>query len=94
MNRKYILLILSAMVVGAAFGAGYARFFGPIAPQQTAASTESAASLETTLIRPADTAVDRVTAAGNIELVDTKQVVAQVNGYVAEVLVEVGDVQR
>ena len=92
MNRKYILLILSAMVVGAAFGAGYARFFGPIAPQQTAASTESAASLETTLIRPADTAVDRVTAAGNIELVDTKQVVAQVNGYVAEVLVEVGDV--
>ena len=62
MNRKYILLILSAMVVGAAFGAGYARFFGPIVPEQTAASTESAASLETTLIRPADTAVDQVTA--------------------------------
>ena len=92
MNRKYILLILSAMVVGAAFGVGYARFLGPIAPEQTAARTESAASLETTLIRPADTAVDRVTAAGNIELVDTTQVVAQVNGYVEEVLVEVGDV--
>ena len=104
MTRKYILLILSAMVVGAAFGVGYARFFGLIAPEQTAArtelagstewvaSTEPATSLETTLIRPANTAVDRVTAAGNIELVDTKQVVAQVNGYVAEVLVEVGDV--
>ena len=98
MNRKYILLTLSAMVVGAALGVGYARFLGPIAPEQTAASTEwvastePATSLETTLIRPADTAVDRVTAAGNIELVDTKQVVAQVNGYVAEVLVEVGDV--
>ena len=98
MNRKYILLILSAMVVGAAFGVGYERFLGPIAPEQTAARTESvaktgsAASLETTLIRPADTAVDRVTAAGNIELVDTTQVVAQVNGYVEEVLVEVGDV--
>ena len=46
----------------------------------------------TTLIRPADSAVDRVTAAGNIELVDTQQVVARVNGYVDEVLVEVGDV--
>ena len=92
------------MVIGAAFGAGYARFFGPIAPVQAeartelaantewVASTEAATSLETTLIRPADTAVDRVTAAGNIELVDTVQVVAQVNGYVEEVLVEVGDV--
>ena len=100
MNRKYILLIMGAMVVGAAFGVGYARFLGPIAPEQTAARTESvaktgsAASLETTLIRPADTAVDRVTAAGNIELVDTAQVVAQVSGYVEEVLVEVGDVIR
>ena len=103
MNRKYILLIMGAMVVGAAIGVGYARFLGPIAPEQIAArtvlaaspesvtSTESVTSLETTLIRPADTAVDRVTAAGNIELVDTTQVVAQVNGYVEEVLVEVGD---
>ena len=93
MNRKYIVLILSAMVVGVALGVGYARFFGPIAPERSRqASTESAATLETTLIRPADSAVDRVTAAGNIELVDTTQVVAQVNGYVEEVLVEVGDV--
>ena len=103
MNRKYILLIMGAMVVGAAIGVGYARFLGPIAPEQIAArtvlaaspesvtSTESVTSLETTLIRPADTAVDRVTAAGNIELVDTTQVVAQVNGYVEEVMVEVGD---
>ena len=104
MNRKYILLIMGAMVVGAAIGVGYARFLGPIAPEQIAArtvlaaspesvtSTELVTSLETTIIRPADTAVDRVTAAGNIELVDTTQVVAQVNGYVEEVLVEVGDV--
>ena len=104
MNRKYISLFLSALVVGVALGVGFALFFGPTAPDQAAAwtepaaSTESAArvepaaSLKTTLIRPADTAVDRVTAAGNIELVDTVQVVAQVNGYVEEVLVEVGDV--
>ena len=104
MNRKYISLFLSALVVGVALGVGFALFFGPTAPGQAAAwtepaaSTESAArvepaaSLKTTLIRPADTAVDRVTAAGNIELVDTVQVVAQVNGYVEEVLVEVGDV--
>ncbi len=104
MNRKSLLLILSAMVVGAAFGVGYALFFGPNPPEQIAARTLLAASpesatgtepvtgLETTLIRPADTAVDRVTAAGNIELVDTGQVVAQVDGYVEEVLVEVGDV--
>ena len=92
MYRKYILLILSAMVVGVALGVGYAGFLGPIAPEQLAATTTLAASLETTLIRPADTAVDRVTAAGHIELVDTTQVVAQVNAYVEEVLVEVGDV--
>ncbi len=104
MNRKSLLLILSAMVVGAAFGVGYALFFGPNPPEQIAARTVLAASpvpatgtepvtgLETTLIRPADTAVDSVTAAGNIELVDTTQVVAQVDGYVEEVLVEVGDV--
>ncbi len=98
MNKKRILLILGAIVVSIVLGAGYAGFSGLIGPEQTAAgtaiaaNTESVASLETTLIRPADTAVDRVTAAGNIELVDTKQVVAQVNGYVEEVLVEVGDV--
>ena len=104
MNRKSFLIILGAMVAGVALGAGFAGFLSPIAPGQAAARTASAAgtelaaraqpadSLETTLIRPADTAVDRVTAAGNIELVDTKQVVAQVNGYVEEVLVEVGDV--
>ena len=98
MNRKSFLLFLGAMVIGVAFGAGYALFLGPIAPSQAEARTESAAraqpvaSLETTLIRPADAAVDRVTAAGNIELVETKQVVAQVSGYVEEVLVEVGDV--
>ena len=104
MNRKSISLFLSAMVVGVVLGGGYALFFGPVAPNQAAARTESAAgielaartqpaaSLETTLIRPADTAVDKVTAAGNVELVNTEQVVAQVNGYVEEVLVEVGDV--
>ena len=104
MNKKSLFLILSAMVVGVALGIGYPLFIGPIAPGQAAARTEPApgpesaaraqpaASLETTLIRPADTAVDRVTAAGNIELVNTQQVVAQVNGYVEEVLVEVGDV--
>ena len=110
MNRKSLLIILGAMVVGVALGAGFAGFLGPIAPGQAAAKTvlaagrepaasherqapgEPVASIETTLIRPADTAVDRVTAAGNIGLVDTVQVVAQVNGYVEEVLVEVGDV--
>ena len=104
MNGKSLLIILGAMVAGVALGAGFAGFLGPIAPEQTAAGTvlaagtepatetESAAGIETTLIRPADTAVDRVTAAGNIELVDTRQVVAQVNGYVEEVLVDVGDV--
>ncbi len=104
MNRKYISLFMGAIVVGVALGVGFALFFGLTAPGQaaawtepaagteSAASVEPAASIETTLIRPADTAVDRVTAAGNIELVDTVQVVAQVNGYVEEVLVEVGDV--
>ncbi len=103
MKRRTILFILGAVVVGVGLGVGSAGFLGIAAPQQTAAGretaaiaepvsgTEPAASIKTTVIRPADTAVDRVTAAGNIELVDTAQVVAQVNGYVEEVLVEVGD---
>lgn len=104
MNWKHILPILCAVVAGVAFGAGFANFSGRIGPEQTAAGRELAAiaepvsetvpavSIGTTLIRPADSAVDRVTAAGNIELADTQQVVARVNGYVDEVLVEVGDV--
>ena len=103
MNWKRILLILCAMVAGVAIGAGFAGFSGRIGPEQTAASralpavlepaaeTVPAVSVGTTLIRPADSAVDRVTAAGNIELVDTQQVVARVDGYIDEVLVEVGD---
>ncbi len=103
MKRRTILFILGAVVVGVGLGVGAAGFLGIAAPEQTAAGretaaiaepvsgTEPAASIRTTVIRPADTAVDRVTAAGNIELVDTAQVVAQVNGYVEEVLVEVGD---
>ena len=106
MNWKHILPILCAVVAGVALGAGFASFSGRIAPEQTAAGRELAAiaepvsetvaavSMGTTLIRPADSAVDRVTAAGNIELADTQQVVARVNGYVDEVLVEVGDVVR
>lgn len=103
MKRRTILFILGAVVVGVGLGVGAAGFLGIAAPEQTAAGretaaiaepvsgTEPAASIRTTVIRPADTAVDRVTAAGNIELVDTAQVVAQVNGYVEDVLVEVGD---
>ena len=103
MKRRTILFILGAVVIGVGLGVGAAGFLGIAAPQQTAAGretaaiaepvsgTEPAASIRTTVIRPADTAVDRVTAAGNIELVDTAQVVAQVNGYVEDVLVEVGD---
>ena len=94
MNGKHIVLILSAILVGAALGGGYARFSGgSVSTAEQAADTPVLADgLETTLIRPADTAVDRVTAAGHIELADTTQVVAQVNGYVEEALVEVGDV--
>ena len=104
MNRKHTLIILCAMVAGVAFGVGFAGFSGRIGPEQTAAGmelapmaasaaeTEPSDSMKTTLIRPAESAVDRVTAAGNIELVDTRQVVARVNGYVNEVPVEVGDV--
>ena len=103
MKSRTILFILGAVVIGVGLGVGAAGFLGIAAPEQTAAGretaaiaapasgTEPAASISTTVIRPADTAVDRVTAAGNIELVDTAQVVAQVNGYVEDVLVEVGD---
>ena len=103
MKRRTLLFILGAVVIGVGLGVGAAGFLGIAAPERTAAGretaaiaepasgTEAATSIRTTVIRPADTAVDRVTAAGNIELVDTAQVVAQVNGYVEDVLVEVGD---
>ncbi len=105
MKSRTLLFILGAVVIGVGLGVGAAGFLGIAAPERTAAGretaaiaepasgteAEAAASIRTTVIRPADTAVDRVTAAGNIELVDTEQVVAQVNGYVEDVLVEVGD---
>lgn len=104
MNRKQITRILGVLVVGvglgAAFAVGYVRLSGATAAGQitetaagqVAATGAEITSVESTLIRPAGTAVDQVTAAGHIEPVDTFQVVAQVNGYVEEVLAEVGDV--
>ena len=46
---------------------------------------------ETTRIRTADASVGQLKAAGNINLIEERQVVAHIDGFVKEVLVEVGD---
>ena len=96
MNTRYIFRILGVLLIvaaiGAGFGIGYARFVVTAAPEQAAGTPALVTNVESTRIRSADAVVNQVTAAGNIELLDMTQVVAKVDGFVEEVLVEVGDV--
>ena len=96
MNGRYISRALGVLVIviaiGAGIGIGYARFVVSAASEQAAGTPASVANVESTRIRPADVVVNHVAAAGNIELLETTQVVAKVDGFVEEVLVEVGDV--
>lgn len=96
MNRKHIFrmvgVLLIVVAIGAGFGAGYARFAAIAAPVESAGTPALVTNAESTRIRSAGAVVNSVTAAGNIELLEMTQVVAKVDGFVEEVLVEVGDV--
>ncbi|MFN8440223.1 MAG: efflux RND transporter periplasmic adaptor subunit [Caldilineaceae bacterium] len=91
---RWIALILMLVVLG---GGGYYvkthttyldRFWGN-SSVQTAASTTS--SLATVAIEPADLAQTAVSAAGNLALVNEREVALEVDGIVREIEVEVGD---
>ena len=93
MNRRHLFLILIAIaLIAVAFVA--IVFFDLLA---TSVSTQAGnlpeleGSAETTRIRPADASMGQLKAAGNINLIEEAQVVAHIDGFVKDVLVEVGD---
>lgn len=94
MVRKYIVLTFTVLLIGAALVGVAIRFFAGSDSQQAGQMLELEAAAETTRIRAADASLGSLKAAGNINLIETVQVVVQVEGFVEEVLVEVGDIVR
>ena len=90
MNRKHLLLIAIALIVVAA-AAVFLRLLQTSDGAQAGSPAELEGSAETTRIRPADASIGQLKAAGNINLIEELQVVAQIDGFVKDVLVEVGD---
>ena len=91
MIRKYSLHFVIALLIVAAGGAGYLRFFSTANEEQADSAPSLATGAEATRIRPADTTLGQTKAAGNIRLTEINRAVVQVDGFVADVLVEVGD---
>ena len=93
MNRRHLLLITIAIALIAVALAAIV-FFGLLATSgatQAGNLSELEGSAETTRIRPADASIGQLKAAGNINLIEEAQVVAHIDGFVEELLVEVGD---
>ena len=91
MNRRPLLLIVIALVAAAAAVVGYLRLFQTSDAAQAGNLPELEGSAETTRIRPADASIGQLKAAGNVNLIEERQVVAHIDGFVKEVLVKVGD---
>lgn len=91
MNRRHLLLIAIALIAAAAAVAAYLRFFQTSDAARAVNLSELQGSAVTTRIRPADASIGQLKAAGNINLIEEAQVVAHIDGFVNEVLVEVGD---
>ena len=91
MNLKRLLLIAIAVIaVASAVVVTFGLFLTSEAAQ---AGNPSGLELgaETTRIRPVDASVGQLKAAGNVNLIEERQVVAHIDGFVKEVLVAVGD---
>ena len=91
MNRRHLLLTVIVLIAAAAAVVGYLRFFQASDAARAGNLSELEGSAETTRIRPADASIGQLKAAGNINLIEEAQVVAHIDGFVKEVLVEVGD---
>ena len=91
MNLKRLLLIAIALiVVASAVVLSFGLFLTSEAAQAGNPSGLEVGA-ETTRIRPADASIGQLKAAGNINLIEERQVVAHIDGFVKEVLVDVGD---
>ena len=91
MNLTRLLLIAIAVIaVASAVVVSFGLFLTSEAAQ---AGNPSGLELgaETTRIRPAGASVGQLKAAGNVNLIEERQVVAHIDGFVKEVLVAVGD---
>ena len=91
MNRRHLLLIAIALIAAAAAVVGYLRLFQTSDAARAGNLSELEGSAVTTRIRPADASIGQLKAAGNINLIEEAQVVAHIDGFVTELLVEVGD---
>jgi len=91
MNRRHLLLIAIALIAAAAAVAAYLRLFQNSDAARAVNLSELQGSAVTTRIRPADASIGQLKAAGNINLIEEAQVVAHIDGFVNELLVEVGD---
>lgn len=90
MIRKCSLHIVIALLIVAAGGVGYLRFFNTANEEQADSAPSLGTGAEATRIRPADTALGQIKAAGNIRLTEIIRAVVKVDGFVEDVLVEVG----
>jgi len=91
MNRKPLLIAAVVLIIWAAAVAAYLTLFPTSDTARAGDLTEPEGITETTRIRPADASIGQLKAAGNVNLIEELQVVAQIEGFVADVLVEVGD---
>ena len=91
MNRKPLLIAAIALITGAAVVAAYLTLFHTPDAARAGDLPEPERSAETTRIRPADASIGQLKAAGNINLIEELQVVAQIEGFVEDVRVEIGD---
>jgi len=91
MNRKRLLIAAVALITVVVAVAAYLTLFHSSDTARAGDRTGPEGITETTRIRPADASIGQLKAAGNINLIEELQVVAQIEGFVADVLVEVGD---
>ncbi|MCY4412909.1 MAG: efflux RND transporter periplasmic adaptor subunit [Caldilineaceae bacterium] len=91
MNRRHLLLTTIVLIAAAAAVAAYLRLFQTSDAARAVNLSELEGSAVTTRIRPADASIGQLKAAGNINLIEEAQVVAHIDGFVKELLVEVGD---
>ena len=94
MNLKRLFLIATAVIAVIAVASAVVVSFGILATADAAQPgnlPELEGSAETTRIRPADASIGQLKAAGNVNLIEERQVVAHIDGFVNELLVKVGD---
>ncbi len=91
MNLKRLFLTAIALMVVALAAVISLRLLQTADAAQAGNLPELEGSAETTRIRPAGASIGQLKAAGNINLIEERQVVAHIDGFVNELLVKVGD---